>query len=111
MKKLSMLNTNCVRSVLTDIPTEIYFADGLSALCFGNNKVRGVCVNCEEQYCMQYSEEEIVPDFFRSFPHNTDCRVCPTKSIVIENGHPIISESCIACGLCLSICRNSVVYQ
>lgn len=37
--------------------------------------------------------------------------VCPTNAIAINGGKAVIGESCIECGLCVSVCPISLIKQ
>lgn len=112
MKKLSINSTNPKSVQLLDIaPSSVLFEDGMSSFVIGSKKFIGCCVNCEEKYCMEYSKEEILPDEFRSFPHNTSQRVCPTEAIEIDpkTNKPTITSDCICCGLCVYRCPFAAI--
>lgn len=66
----------------------------------------GVCINCRDKPCFNYSAEEINTDILEGFPFNNDPRVCPSNAIILSEtrGIDIKDEDCIGCGICVMRC-------
>lgn len=66
----------------------------------------GVCINCYDKPCYNYSAEEINTDILEGFPFNNDPRVCPSNAIILseERGIEIKDDVCIGCGICVMRC-------
>lgn len=71
----------------------------------GDNE-NGVCINCSDKPCFNYSAEEINTDILEGFPFNNDPRVCPSNAIILSEtrGIEIKDEDCIGCGICVMRC-------
>lgn len=82
-----------------ETPAVIHLSNG--------TKTIGSCLRCPVPPCTFYSIDEMVNDYFKEFPADTSAKVCPTDAIQIdtETGIPtILSDKCIACGLCVARC-------
>ena len=73
----------------------------------------GSCIHCINPPCLEYTEDELELERFGGFPSDKTTEVCPTKAISWpqESDSPIIdSETCIACGICVSRCPVAAIY-
>jgi NAD-dependent dihydropyrimidine dehydrogenase PreA subunit len=70
----------------------------------------GVCINCDDKPCINYSEEEINPKIIDCITFNNDRRVCPVRAIEVNTeGFPSITDDCIGCGLCVNRCKYGAI--
>lgn len=113
MKKLSIDKEHIETLTLSVIPVELEYSNGFSGLILSNgSKIKGFCANCVTPKCLNYSENELYSNIFKSFPHNTSKRVCPTNAIKRnETTHQIFIDQnhCINCGLCLYRCPFAAI--
>lgn len=113
MKKLFTPKIDNVLYTVSGRVKSIEYHDGDSLIIFeDDSKTNGFCCNCQELCCKQYGDDELKSVTFKSFPHNTSNRVCPTDSIYrdsLSGQIKINDKSCILCGLCLHRCPYAAI--
>jgi len=113
MKKLLINKEHIDLLTLNATPIELIFSNGFSGFTLSDGtQILGFCANCSNPKCLKYSDNELDSSVFKSFPHNTSNRVCPTNAIrrdEITNRIIIDHKHCINCGLCLYRCPYAAI--
>lgn len=91
--------------------SRIYEDDFSGFINQDGEKIKGVCCNCKDKRCENYSIKELSTESFEGFPKNLTQRVCPVQAISFDatGKAEIDTATCIMCGLCVYRCPFAAI--